>query len=54
MRVEKSLLWIRIGFNADPDPVPDPVFLYLNSDPDPESQTKVRSGSWADFKVTKI
>ncbi len=28
------VLWIRIGFNADPDPA-----FYLNSDPDPGSQT---------------
>ncbi len=50
MRIENSLLWIRIGFNADPDP--DPTF-YLNADPDPESQTNVLSGSWSDFKVIK-
>jgi hypothetical protein len=29
------VLWIRIGFNADPDPA-----FYLNADPDPGSQTK--------------
>jgi hypothetical protein len=30
------VLWIRIGFNADP--YPDPAF-YLNVDPDPGNQT---------------
>jgi hypothetical protein len=33
MRIESSLLWIRIGFIADPDPVPDPAFC-LNANPD--------------------
>jgi hypothetical protein len=28
------MLWIRIGFNADPDPA-----FYLNAVPDPGSQT---------------
>ncbi len=28
------MLWIRIGFNADPDPT-----FYLSPDPDPGSQT---------------
>ncbi len=47
------VLWIRIGFNADPDP--DPAF-YLNADQNPGSQEKCRSGSgsWSDLKVTKI
>jgi hypothetical protein len=31
-----AVLWIRIGFNANPDP--DPA-SYLNADPDPGSQT---------------
>jgi hypothetical protein len=30
------MLWIRIGFSADPEL--DPAF-YLKADPDPESQT---------------
>jgi hypothetical protein len=29
----KSVLWIRIGYNADPDP--EPAF-YLNADPNPD------------------
>ncbi len=29
-----AVLWIRIGFNADPDPA-----YYLTADPGPESQT---------------
>jgi hypothetical protein len=29
----EPVLWIRIGFNADPDPD-----FYLNADPDPGSQ----------------
>ncbi len=37
---KKAVLWIRIGFNADPDPAfyldPDLAF-YFNSDPDPVS-----------------
>jgi hypothetical protein len=28
------VLWIHIGFNADPDPA-----FYLNADPNPDSQT---------------
>jgi hypothetical protein len=28
-----AVLWIRIGFNADPAKDPDPAF-YLNADPD--------------------
>jgi hypothetical protein len=28
----KAVLWIRIGFNADPDSA-----FYLNTDPDPRS-----------------
>ncbi len=46
-----SVLWIRIGFNADPDPD-----FYLNTDPDPGRQTNADlcgSGSWSNFKVTK-
>ncbi len=50
------MLWIRIGFNADPDT--DPAF-YLNADPDPDpgSQTNAdpcRSGSWTDLKVKRV
>ncbi len=49
--LQKPVLWIRIGFNADPDPV-----FYLNVDPDPDqgSQTNADpcgSGSRSDFKV---
>jgi hypothetical protein len=32
--LNKAVLWIRTGFNADPDPA-----FYLNVDPDPGSQT---------------
>ncbi len=51
----ESVLWIHIGFNADPDP--NPAF-YLNADSDPGSQINKDScgfgpGSWSDFKVTK-
>jgi hypothetical protein len=31
----QRVLWIRVGFNANPDPA-----FFLNADPDPESQTK--------------
>jgi|LakMenE01Jun11ns_1017448.scaffolds.fasta_scaffold7408114_1 hypothetical protein len=31
----RTVLWIRIGFNADPDPA-----FYLNGDPDPGSHEK--------------
>jgi hypothetical protein len=34
--LEKSLLWVGIGFHTDQNP--DPAF-YLNADPDPRSQT---------------
>ncbi len=49
----KAVLWIRIGFSADPDP-----FFYLNVDldPDPGSQTNwdpCGSGSWPVFKVAR-
>jgi hypothetical protein len=50
---KKAVLWIRIGFNADPDPNPDPAFIsmririakpmVIRADPDP-GQT---------FKITK-
>ncbi len=45
----KSVLWIRIYFNADPDP--DPAF-YLYAEPDPGSQINADpcgsgSGSWS-------
>jgi hypothetical protein len=48
------VLWIRIGFNADPDPA-----FYINADPDPRSQTIADpcgslSRSLSDFKVKKI
>jgi hypothetical protein len=47
------VLWIRIGFNADPDP--DLAFyLNANPDPDPGSQTNADPcgpGSWTDFEV---
>jgi hypothetical protein len=33
--VFNSVLWIRMGFNADPNPDPNPPF-YLNADPDPD------------------
>jgi hypothetical protein len=49
--VVKTVLWIRIGFNADPDPA-----FCLDADPDPESQTNADPcgpGSWSDFKATK-
>jgi hypothetical protein len=39
------VLWIRIGFNADPDPA-----FYLNEDPDRQTNGDPgRSGSWSDF-----
>jgi hypothetical protein len=34
LQIKKTVLWIRISFNADPDP----IFL-LNKHPDPGSQT---------------
>jgi hypothetical protein len=35
-KVEKSVLWIRIGFfNADPDTDPNKAF-FVNADPDPD------------------
>jgi hypothetical protein len=45
----KTVLWVRIGFNADPDPA---------FHPDPGRVTKADpcgsgSGSWSDFEVTK-
>jgi hypothetical protein len=46
------VLWIRIGFNADPDQA-----LYFNADSDPVSQTNAdpsESGFWSDFKVEKV
>jgi hypothetical protein len=48
------VLWIRIGFNADPD-----LAAYLNEDPDadPRSQTNAdasRSESWSDFASLKV
>jgi hypothetical protein len=55
LSVIKAVLWICIGFNADPDPA-----FYLSADPDPDqgSQPKADpwgsgSGSWSDFEVTK-
>ncbi len=36
LSVIKAVLWIRIGFNADPDPA---FYLNADSDPDPGSQT---------------
>ncbi len=41
LREKKSVLWIRIGFNADPDPD-----FYLNADlePDPESKNNADPG----------
>jgi hypothetical protein len=33
----KQVLWIRIGFNADPD-----LALYLNEDPDPDPRSQCR------------
>jgi hypothetical protein len=49
--LSKPVLWVRIGFDADPDPA-----CYLNADPDPVpgSQTNVDlcgSGSGSDFKL---
>jgi hypothetical protein len=44
----KAVLWIRIGFNADPDPD-----RYLNTDPDTGSQTNADHGPLLDFKVTR-
>ncbi len=32
MKREKAVLWIHIGFNADPDP----AFYLKNTDPDPD------------------
>jgi hypothetical protein len=50
-----SVLWIRIGFNADPDP--DPAF-YLNADPDtdpdPRSQTNADPDPGLTFKSQKV
>jgi|LakMenE01Jun11ns_1017448.scaffolds.fasta_scaffold8527486_1 hypothetical protein len=31
--MRKPVLWIRIGFKADPDKDPEPVF-FVNADPD--------------------
>ncbi len=49
-RCFESVLWIRIGFNADPDPA-----FYLNADADPDagSQNADPCGSiaWSDFLV---
>ncbi len=42
----KPVLWIRIGFNADPDP----VFLSLSGSGSREPNQK---GSLSDFKVTQ-
>ncbi len=50
-----AVLWIRIGFNADPD-----FAFYINADPnlnpDPliQEAKPCRSGSWSNFKVTKV
>jgi hypothetical protein len=38
---EKAVLWILIGFNADPDPA---FYLNLDPDPDPGSQTNTDPG----------
>ncbi len=56
------MLWIRIGFNADPHP--DPAF-YLNADPDPGQTFKsqkveflhkniINVGNRATNKPTKV
>ncbi len=36
----RRVLWIRIGFNADPDPA-----IYRNADPDPRSLTNANPDS---------
>ncbi len=47
-----AVLWIRIGYNADPDPA-----FYLNADLDPGRQTKAadlcRSGSESSARIFK-
>ncbi len=53
----KSLVWIRIGFNADPDINPNPAF-YLNADPDPNpdsgSQTNADPDPGQTLKSQKV
>ena len=39
---EQPVLWIRIGFKADPDTDPDPAF-YHNADPDPDPGSKTNA-----------
>ena len=43
------MLWIRIGFNADPDPA-----LYLNADPDAGSQTNADPNPGPTFPIQKV
>ncbi len=48
-----AVLWILIGFNAEPDPA-----FYINADPDPDPGSRTNaepcgSGSRLDFDVTK-
>ncbi len=49
----KSVLWIRIGCNADPDPA-----FYLNAnpdtDPDPGSQTNPDTDPGQTYKSKKV
>ncbi len=48
------MLWIRIGFYADPDPA---VYLNADQDPDPGDQNNADpggSGSWSLFAVKKF
>ena len=40
------MLWIRVGFNADPDPA-----VYLNADPDPDPGQTFKSQK-VDFFLT--
>ncbi len=46
---KETVLWIRLGFNADPDPAFYPMWIkiWIHNDPDPDlNQTLI--------KVTKI
>jgi hypothetical protein len=48
-KVSTAVLWIHLGFNADPDPA-----FYLNAAPDPGSQTYTDTDPSQTFKSQKV
>ncbi len=54
VKYKKAVLWIRIGFNADPDPA-----FYIKADPDPGFETnedpfRPGSGSCSELPSQKV